>query len=132
MDFETVLKIISSLLSKGEISALRSMLVEMNPVDIAAVAGELEPQQRLRLFRVLPKAMSADVFSYSEVEIQTQLVDMINDRELEALLDEMFIDDTVDFLEEVPANIVTRVLKNADPETRSVINKFLRYPETSA
>lgn len=132
MDFETVLKIISSLLSKGEISALRSMLVEMNPVDIAAVAGELEPQQRLRLFRVLPKDISADVFSYSEVEIQTQLVDMINDRELEALLDEMFIDDTVDFLEEVPANIVTRVLKNADPETRSIINKFLRYPETSA
>lgn len=132
MDFETILKIVSSLLSKGEISALRSMLCEMNVVDIAAIMEELEPSEMLRLFRVLPKDMSADIFSYLETESQTDLVKMINDHELESLLDEMFIDDTVDFLEEVPANVVTRVLSKTDPETRALINRFLKYPESSA
>lgn len=132
MDFETVLKIVSSLLEKGEISALRSMLLEMNVVDVASIMEELEPSRRLRLFRILPKDMSADVFSYLESDSQTDLVRMINDNELETLLDEMFLDDTVDFLEEVPANVVTRVLQKADPETRALINRFLQYPESSA
>lgn len=132
MEFETVLKIVSSLLAKGEISALRSMLGEMNVVDIAAIMEELEPAQMLRLFRVMPKDISADIFSYLETESQVDLVGMINDHELENLLDEMFLDDTVDFLEEVPANVVTRVLQNTDPETRKMINRFLRYPDSSA
>lgn len=132
MEFETVLKIVSSLLEKGEISALRSMLCEMNVVDVASLTEELEPSQRLRLFRILPKDMSADVFSYLESDSQADLVAMINDHELENLLGEMFLDDTVDFLEEVPANVVTRVLQKADPETRAIINRFLQYPESSA
>ncbi len=132
MEFETVLKIVSSLLTKGEISALRSMLGEMNVVDIAEITEELEPAERLRLFRILPKDLSADVFSYLETDSQAELIRMINDREIEDLLDEMFIDDAVDFLEEVPANIVTRVLSHADPEKRALINRFLRYPESSA
>lgn len=132
MDFETVLKIVVSLLSKGEISALRSMMGEMNVVDIAAIMEELEPAQRLRLFRVLSTDMSADVFSYLESDSQNEIVNMINDRELESLINEMFIDDTIDFLEEMPASVVTRVLQKADPETRKLINRFLNYPEDSA
>ena len=132
MEFETILKIVGSLLAKGEISALRSLLSELNVVDTAAIMEELEPAERLRLFRVLPKDVSADVFSYLETDSQTELVGMINDKELENLMGEMFLDDTVDFLEEMPANVVTRVLRNTDAETRKTINRFLRYPDNSA
>ncbi|MBQ4243351.1 MAG: magnesium transporter [Clostridia bacterium] len=132
MEFDTILKIVGSLLAKGEISALRSLLSELNVVDTAAIMEELEPAEKLRLFRILPKDVSADIFSYLETDSQTELVAMINDHELESLLDEMFLDDTVDFLEEVPANVVTRVLRNTDAQTRKMINRFLRYPESSA
>lgn len=132
MEFETLLKIVSSLLAKNEISALRSMLGEINVVDIASIMEELEPADRLRLFRIMSKDMSADVFAYLETDSQTDLVRMISDKEVENLVNEMFIDDAVDFLEEVPANVVTRVLKQASPETRAQINRFLKYPDSSA
>lgn len=132
MEFETLLKIVSSLLAKNEISALRSMLGEINVVDIASIMEELEPADRLRLFRIMSKDMSADVFAYLETDSQTELVHMISDKEVENLVNEMFIDDAVDFLEEVPANVVTRVLKQASPETRAQINRFLKYPDSSA
>ena len=80
----------------------------------------------------MPKDISAEVFAYLEPEIQAELVRTINDAELERLLDEMFLDDTVDFLEEVPANVVTRVLAHSDPETRRLINRFLKYPDDCA
>lgn len=132
MDNEILFENIGTLLANGEIAKLRELLCEMNVVDIALLTEELEPLQRLRVFRILPKDISADVFSYLETETQTELVNMINDSELERLLDELFLDDTVDFLEEVPANVVTRVLAKADPETRTLINRFLKYPEDSA
>lgn len=132
MEFETLLKIVSSLLAKNEISALRSMLREINVVDIASIMEELEPADRLRLFRIMSKDMSADVFAYLESDSQAEIVRMISDKEVERLVNDMFIDDAVDFLEEVPANVVTRVLKQASPETRAQINKFLKYPESSA
>ena len=132
MEFDTLLKIVNSLLEKSELSALRSMLSEINVVDIAAIMEELEPAKMLRLFRIMSKDLSADVFSYLESESQTDLVKMITDRELQGLVNEMYIDDAVDFLEEVPANVVTRVLSQATPETRALINKFMNYPESSA
>lgn len=132
MEFETLLKIVSSLLAKNEISALRSMLGEINVVDIASIMEELEPADRLRLFRIMSKDMSADVFAYLESDSQAEIVRMISDKEVERLVNDMFIDDAVDFLEEVPANVVTRVLKQASPETRAQINKFLKYPDSSA
>ena len=104
----------------------------MNAVDTALLMDELEAKERLFVFRVLPKDISADVFAYLEPESQEELVRMINDAELERLLDEMFLDDVVDFLEEVPANVVTRVLAHSDAETRKLINRFLKYPEDSA
>lgn len=126
------LKELLELLSSGKFGTLKSELSEMNEVDIAEFFGELEPRHQLLVFRILPKDISADVFAYLEPESQMNIVNSITDRELSELVDELFLDDTVDFLEEVPANVVTRVLKNSDKETRQLINRFLQYPENSA
>lgn len=131
-NIEMLLAQIAELISNGEISALRELLTELNVVDTAQLIEELEPKDRLLVFRVLPKDISAEVFAYLEPETQAELVRTINDAELERLLDEMFLDDTVDFLEEVPANVVTRVLAHSDPETRKLINRFLKYPDDCA
>ena len=131
-DFETILVDIGTMLTNGEIAALRELMCELNVVDIAQIMQELGPKERLRAFRILPKSLSADVFSYLEPDLQSEIVAMINDNELERLLDEMFLDDTIDFLEEVPANVVTRVLAHCDPEMRRNINRFLKYPEDCA
>ncbi len=120
------------LLNQGNFSALRRELAERNEVDIADFLEELEPEQMVKVFRVLPKDISADVFSYMEPENQQQVVEHITDREVGRLIDDLFLDDVVDFLEEVPANIVTRVLKVATPDMRKTINTFLNYPEDSA
>ncbi len=120
------------LLNQGNFSALRRELDERNEVDIADFLEELEPDQMVKVFRVLPKDISADVFSYMEPENQQQVVEHITDREVGRLIDDLFLDDVVDFLEEVPANIVTRVLKVATPDMRKTINTFLNYPEDSA
>ncbi len=120
------------LLNQGNFSALRRELAERNEVDIADFLEELEPEQMVKVFRVLPKDISADVFSYMEPENQQQVVEHITDREVGRLIDDLFLDDVVDFLEEVPANIVTRVLKVATPDMRKAINTFLNYPEDSA
>ncbi|MDO4494314.1 MAG: magnesium transporter [Clostridiaceae bacterium] len=131
-NIEMLLSQIADLISNGEISALRELLTEINVVDTAQLIEELESKDRLLVFRVLPKDISAEVFAYLEPETQAELVRTINDAELERLLDEMFLDDTVDFLEEVPANVVTRVLAHSDPETRKLINRFLKYPDDCA
>ncbi len=129
---EILIEEIENHISKGEISILRENLTEFNVVDIALITEELKSKNRLAVFRILPKDISAEVFSYLEPETQADIVKMITDAELERLLDEMFLDDTIDFLEEVPANVVTRVLAHSDPETRKLINRFLKYPEDSA
>ena len=131
-ELEILIEKVTQLISNGAISSLRDLFSEMNPVDTALLMDELEAKERLFVFRVLPKDISADVFAYLEPESQEELVRMINDAELERLLDEMFLDDVVDFLEEVPANVVTRVLAHSDSETRKLINRFLKYPEDSA
>ena len=131
-NFEIVLEQISQMIKNGEISALRELLTEINVVDIAQLIEELEEGEKLPVFRILPKDISAEVFSYLETDTQSELVRRINDAELERLLDEMFLDDTVDFLEEMPANVVTRVLAHSDPETRKLINRFLKYPDDCA
>ena len=131
-NLELLLEQLNEFIKSGEISAMREMLTEMNVVDTALLLEELESKPRLHAFRILPKDVSAEVFAYLEPDTQADLVRMINDTELERLLDEMFLDDTVDFLEEVPANVVTRVLAHSDPETRKLINRFLKYPDDCA
>ncbi|MBQ2963893.1 MAG: magnesium transporter [Clostridia bacterium] len=123
---------LNELLAAGKFGTLKSELNELNEVDIAEFFGSLEPKQQLLVFRILSKDMSAEVFAYLDSDDQINIVNLITDRELSELVDELFLDDTVDFLEEVPANVVTRVLKVADKETRQLINRFLSYPENSA
>ncbi len=111
---------------------LRDMLVLLEPADIAAVLAEL-PEDRLPLvYRLLPKELAAETFVEMESEEQELLIKTFSDTELKEVLDELYVDDTVDIIEEMPANVVKRILKHADPETRKSINEILRYPEDSA
>ncbi len=130
---ETMVEIISKMLASNKFSAIKEMLGEMNVVDIATMMEEFEDEkQQVLLFRLLPKQSSADVFSYLDNEIRANIVNAITNKELSFLIEDMFLDDAVDFLEEVPANVVTRVLAQTNGETRNLINKFLQYPENSA
>ena len=129
---QSLTEIITKMLTNNKFSALKEMLSEMNVVDIAQAMEEMESENQVRIFRLLPKDSSAEVFSYLDSDIQEYIVDTITGAELQFLMDDMFLDDAVDFLEEVPANVVTRVLAHTNPETRNLINKFLKYPENSA
>lgn len=132
MEWEKVQERLNALLNANRHSELRGALMMLNPVDIAQFMEELDRDKLLLVFRVLPKDVSADVFSYMDPDQQQMLIESIGDAEIRALLDEMFLDDTVDFLEELPAGVVKRVLQNTDEKTRTLINQFLRYPENSA
>lgn len=123
---------LQELLDSNKFSSLRLELTELNEVDIADFISELNNEQMLLVFRVMPKDLSAEVFAYLEPDQQQHIVQSITDKELTVLVDELYIDDAVDFLEEVPANIVHRVLAVTDSETRQTINKFLKYEENSA
>ncbi len=112
--------------------ALRDALAEMNEVDIAQFLGELEPEKAVLAFRTLPKEAASEVFSNLESEVQQVIIGSITDAELAAIVEDLYVDDAVDMLEELPANVVKRVLKNAKPDTRALINQFLKYPENSA
>lgn len=130
---DRIVEVISKMLASNKFSAIKEMLSEMNVVDIASLIEEFETEeQQVRMFRLLPKQSSADVFSYLDNEIRTNIVNAITNKELSFLMEDMFLDDAVDFLEEVPANVVTRVLAQTDSNTRNLINKFLQYPENSA
>ncbi len=125
---DTLLK----LLDKKKYIVLRDFLAEMNPVDIAAIFEDI-PEDRLPLlFRLLPKEVAADTFVEMETDAQEILIRGFSDRELREVLDELYVDDAVDIVEEMPANVVRRILSQADPEMRQQINEILRYPENSA
>ncbi|MBQ3118339.1 MAG: magnesium transporter [Clostridia bacterium] len=110
----------------------RKILVTMNEADIALLFEEIPEEKILRVFRMLPKNLAAESFSYMKSELQQFIVESITEREIVSIVDEMFMDDTVDFLEEMPANVVKKVLKVTDPETRKIINQLLKYPDDSA
>lgn len=133
MDNKAITEIITKMLTNNKFSALKELLTEMNVVDIAQAIEDTElPENQVRIFRLLSKDFSAEVFSYLDSDSQSAIVDAITNTEIKHLMDDMFVDDAVDFLEEVPANIVTRVLAHTNPETRDLINRFLNYPENSA
>ncbi len=110
---------------------LRESLVEMNEVDIAGFLDELDVEQEILVFRLLPKDTAAEVFAYLE-EDQEKLIGALSDKELREVLDELYMDDTVDLIEDMPANLVSRILRNTDASTRSQINQLLNYPKDSA
>lgn len=120
------------LMEKGQYILLREELNEENPANVAEFLEELPADKQLFLFRLLSKDMAAEAFSYLDNDTQEMLVTSITDTEVRNIVDNMYLDDTVDFLEEAPANLVSKVLRNTDRETRALINRFLHYPENSA
>lgn len=123
---------IIELLDQKKFAHVHSLLLEMNAVDVAEFLGDIPDDQMLYLFRLLPKDMSAEVFSNLDSDMQEFIVKSITDTEIQELIDMLFIDDTVDFIEELPAIVVKKVLRNTSSEKRKIINQFLNYPEDSA
>ncbi len=130
--FEIVEKAIKTMLDDKKYATARELLTTMNAADIAAVIVRLEQQKIPLLFRLLPKELAAETFVEMEIEDQELLIRGFSDNELKEILDELFVDDAVDIVEEMPANVVKRILKQAEPEMRKTINQILRYPENSA
>ena len=130
--FEIVQKALLQMLEDKKYATLRDILVTMNPSDIAALFVDLEDKQIPLMFRLLPKEQAAETFVEMEPEAQELLIRGFSDNELKEVLDELYADDAADIVEEMPANVVKRILKAADPELRSSINQILRYPENSA
>ena len=130
--FEIVEKALLAMLEDKKYSTLRDILVTMNPIDIAGLFDGLEEKQIPLMFRLLPKEMAAETFVEMEVDAQELLIRGFSDNELKEVLDELYVDDAADIVEEMPANVVKRILKHADPEMRHSINQILRYPENSA
>lgn len=125
-------QILTDLLRKRDFKAVRSILEVMYTVDIAALLAELDDKEMILAFRLIEKAKAAEVFSEMSSSMQAYLVEMFTEKELKELLDELYMDDTVDLLEELPANLVTRILEQVDREKRAQINTILNYPEDSA
>jgi magnesium transporter len=128
----TVENTLQTLLSDKKYSTIRDILVTMNPADIAAVFAGVEQEKLPLLFRLLPKELAAESFVEMESEEQEALIRGISDKELRQVMDELYVDDAVDIVEEMPANVVQRILAQADPEMRKEINEILQYPENSA
>ena len=130
--FEIVEKALLAMLEGKKYATLRDILVTMNPSDVAGLFMGLEDKQIPIMFRLLPKETAAETFVEMEPDAQELLIRGFSDNELKEVLDELYVDDAADIVEEMPANVVKRILKAADPEMRSSINQILRYPEYSA
>ena len=129
---ENVKEVLFDLVSRKQFRQLKDELCEMNEFDIASFLEELDSEKQIIIFRMLPKELASDVFACLEVETQEHIINSITDKELAYIIEELYVDDAVDMLEELPATIVKRVLQNAAPSTRLQINEFLKYPENSA
>lgn len=132
MDEIKDLESIKELLENKQYTSLRQALTELNDADIAVILENLDEEERLKVFRILPKSMAADVFSYLELENQQMIITSLADREAAGIINNLMADDATDLLEEMPANIVKKLLANASPEVRRDINHLLQYPEDSA
>ena len=132
MDWETVKARLDALLEADKRIELRGALRMLNRVDVAQYLSELDTEKMLKVFRILPTEISSDVFSYMDDDQRQKLISTIGDQEICRLVDDMFIDDAVDFLEDLPSDLVKKVLENVSDDTRKVINRFLIYPENSA
>ncbi|EYE89354.1 magnesium transporter [Fervidicella metallireducens AeB] len=120
------------LLKEKNFKALREEIIELNEVNIAEIIEELNKNEAVILYRMLPKDLAVDVFAYLSNEQQMNIINSITDKEIKHIVDELFFDDMIDFLEEMPANVVKKILENAKEEERNLINQFLNYPENSA
>ena len=130
--FEIMEKALLSMLEEKKYFPLREMLSTMNPSDVAGLFADLEETKIPLLFRLLPKELAAETFVEMEPDAQELLIRSFSDNELKEIVDELYVDDAADIIEEMPANVVKRILRSADPEMRRSINQILRYPENSA
>lgn len=136
MDFETIHEKrndeLTELLDKRDMKQLQRRMEEMNEFDVAEFLTEIEDNRMPMVFRLLSKETAADVFANFEAPEQERIINSITDSELAGIIEELYVDDAVDMMEEMPANAVRRVMRAATPATRSLINQYLRYPENSA
>ena len=132
MEMEEIIEQIEDLYNKRELSKIKQTLAGMNPADIATLFEEFPDSQRLLFFRLLSKEEAADTFVELDGDTQEALIHAFSDNELKEVLDELYLDDAVDVIEEMPATVVKRILLNTDSETRRSINALLKYPEDSA
>lgn len=130
--FELVEQALLHMLEEKKYTTLRDILITMNPSDVAGLFEGLEEKQITLLYRLLPKELAAETFVEMEPDAQEMLIRGFSDNELKAVLDELYVDDAADLVEEMPANVVKRILRQVDPEMRSSINQILRYPDYSA
>lgn len=124
--------VVKELLETKQYTRLRQKMAEMNTADIAVIMEELDEEELLKIFRILPKNLAADVFSYLEVDSQQFIITSLSEKDAAGIINNLMADDATDLLEEMPANVVKKLLANANPETRRDINHLLRYPEDSA
>lgn len=132
ISIEELLASTEQLVSEKKFGTIRNALMAKEPADIALFLGEVDAQLLPILFRILPKELAAETFVEMDSDEQELLINAFSERELKAVVDELFVDDAVDIIEEMPANVVKRILKHTDPETRNSINEILRYPKDSA
>lgn len=132
MEIDEIVEKIESLYENKQFSRIKDLLNELNPADIASILEDFPQKERLLMFRLLPKEEAAEVFVEFESDNQEELVHAFTDTEIKEILDEIYLDDAADLVEEMPATLVKRILKNADKETRDAINALLKYPEDSA
>ena len=130
--FEIMEKTLVKMLEEKKFTTLRDILITMNPADIAAVFAGLQERKIPLMFRLLPKELAAETFVEMEAEEQELLIQGFSDNELKEVLDELYVDDATALVEEMPANVVRRILRQADPEMRRSINQILQYPDNSA
>ena len=123
---------ILELIEEKEYLQLKRILEEMNEVDVAEILDDLDLHTALLIFRMLPKDLAVEVFAHFSVDQQRDLVNAMTDKELNFIMDELFFDDMIDLLEEMPANIVNKILMHTSTEERKLINQFLKYPPDSA
>ncbi len=132
-EMELIYQRLSFCFETRKFADLRILLLDMEPVDIAHfLENNLEDKEQLMFFRLLPKELASDVFVNFDSDLQERLIKAFSDKELKEVIDDMFLDDTVDIIEEMPANVVKRILKNSTPDDRKQINELLEYPEDSA
>ena len=132
MEKEELFETVATLLVSGGYQQLRAVLSELEPFDLAEICEQLNESHLPLVFRLMPKDKAAECFTNMDSDLQELLIKRMSDAELKAFLDELFVDDTVDIIEEMPANVAARMLANSDPETREQINRILRYPKDSA
>ena len=129
---ENIIETIQELVKNKKISKLREVLEEINSADFPTLFEELNEEDIIIIYRLLPKAKAAEVFVELDSDLQEKLINIFTDKELKVVMDELFMDDTVDLIEEMPSNVVKRILKNIPSSDRKIVNELLKFPEDSA